>query len=814
MSRKFLRLRSILIFVLLSGVILALFIFSSIFGGFNQHLISLPIIQSISNIKQERTGWVSLPAATTEQMIKAFVFSTVQQFPDSDLIYVQRGYDKTDEAHLIDQNGNVVKAVDYSVPQIKHLSGDNLYPARRNYLWGYIDGKGNWSIAPKFKTASEFRNGIGKITGENGETGYINTNGELLSGFSPDVILAVSQNWYISKGGWFVRGTDGEWKKTQNNYNSVEWFNARALIALRDGSMMLVSQNGEVVGGVKYEQIKAARIDRAMAMQGGKWGVINEKSEWVIQPKYDEISIIGTGSYYTVVQGQSAISNENNEVTNMPALKRVGVEVEGLIPACIQFKCGYMNKSGKWEIKPQFEDVFPFSGGYARVTKYGLTAFIDRNGAYLTPEPPKQVYAPWYWRPEIVYSSSISGQTELFSSIDREGHLQYSPSQNPLAETLADVPVPVKGVNGKYGYMNLKEEWVVPPVYQVAGKFINGFAQVTGSVIQSAGQYYIDINGTESLEIKKPGIPDRKFLSADGQRDPVNITQKIIPLSVNGGKWGYANENDKYLIQPKYDEADDFHDGLAAVRVDNRWGYINTKGEYAITPNYSKAEAFSEGYARVIREGVDKDWIYIDKQGRFSLPGSFTDQIEPNIHPLSVNGGLWGYADEHDKFVIPPKYEFAEDFDGGYATVKINDKTGLINALSALVVKPDYQEIDHPSEGLCAVKKNDYWSYIDEAGKFEITGEFASASAFNNGSASVSLSRGAVFNYFRHGISNAPRLSPDWPVMLSEATDFKQSISAIRLVGAGLLNGSFDLAYFALVNQYGEIWIPNFGNIK
>jgi hypothetical protein len=45
-----------------------------------------------------------------------------------------------------------------------------------------------------------------------------------------------------------------------------------------------------------------------------------------------------------------------------------------------------------------------------------------------------------------------------------------------------------------------------------------------------------------------------------------------------------------------------------------RWGYIDRKGEWVINPRFDRASGFSQGLASV---GMGKRWGYIDKTGRY-----------------------------------------------------------------------------------------------------------------------------------------------------------------------------------------------------
>lgn len=46
------------------------------------------------------------------------------------------------------------------------------------------------------------------------------------------------------------------------------------------------------------------------------------------------------------------------------------------------------------------------------------------------------------------------------------------------------------------------------------------------------------------------------------------------------GRWGYINEQQNWVIAPKYEDAMPFQNGKAAVRQGGKWGFINRRGEW------------------------------------------------------------------------------------------------------------------------------------------------------------------------------------------------------------------------------------------
>jgi hypothetical protein len=76
-------------------------------------------------------------------------------------------------------------------------------------------------------------------------------------------------------------------------------------------------------------------------------------------------------------------------------------------------------------------------------------------------------------------------------------------------------------------------------------------------------------------------------------------------LSIPGVPLQYIPGMEFVVIQPQFDEAEAFSEGLARVKIADKWGYIDKTGKLVISPQFDEAEAFSEGVA-LIRQYAPK----------------------------------------------------------------------------------------------------------------------------------------------------------------------------------------------------------------
>lgn len=63
-------------------------------------------------------------------------------------------------------------------------------------------------------------------------------------------------------------------------------------------------------------------------------------------------------------------------------------------------------------------------------------------------------------------------------------------------------------------------------------------------------------------------------------KDVRSYSEGLAPVKANNDRWGYINENQEWIIPPRFDKAREFKDGKAAVRMRKRWGFINKNGNW------------------------------------------------------------------------------------------------------------------------------------------------------------------------------------------------------------------------------------------
>lgn len=63
-------------------------------------------------------------------------------------------------------------------------------------------------------------------------------------------------------------------------------------------------------------------------------------------------------------------------------------------------------------------------------------------------------------------------------------------------------------------------------------------------------------------------------------RNVRSFSEGLAPVQAPNGRWGFINERQEWVIQPRYEEAREFQGGKAPAKQNGKWGFINKRGEW------------------------------------------------------------------------------------------------------------------------------------------------------------------------------------------------------------------------------------------
>jgi hypothetical protein len=184
-------------------------------------------------------------------------------------------------------------------------------------------------------------------------------------------------------------------------------------------------------------------------------------------------------------------------------------------------------------------------------------------------------------------------------------------------------------------------------------------------------------------------------------------------LIVRNGKVGFIDRAGKIVIEPQFEMAEQFSDGLAqvtfstpsAIRPISTHSFIDSKGNIVIRGQFLQTFDFSEGLALV--QDVTGLYGFIDKEGRWAIKPQFDDArgggFREGFAGVAMNG-RWGFINKEGKAVIDFQFNHAGDFSEGLTWVGIRGKAGYVDTSGRMVIQPHFDQAFDFSEGLAAVR--------------------------------------------------------------------------------------------------------------
>lgn len=259
-----------------------------------------------------------------------------------------------------------------------------------------------------------------------------------------------------------------------------------------------IDKKGRFVIKPTFESVDDFHEGLAAAWQG-KWGFINKKGKFVIQPQYDKVGDFHNGRAYVVYETEENVEPYIIQVTSQVA---------------------YINKRGKIIIP--FYEGGPYFYNYSN----GLVATQDRDSIYCSYKDKngKIVLDRGYFKRTGWKNTTDAGchnfsegllrvykytddtyKTRISAYMNKKGEIVYSKSfivpdeEEPLCDfdSFSDGMAGFR-VNWKHGFINKIFEVVIPPIYDFAYDFKDGFALVE----KDEKMFYIDKHGNFVKEYK------------------------------------------------------------------------------------------------------------------------------------------------------------------------------------------------------------------------------------------------------------------------------------------------------------------------
>ena len=327
--------------------------------------------------------------------------------------------------------------------------------------------------------------------------------------------------------------------------------------------------------------------------------------------------------------------------------------------ACSKTKgCSVYNENLQLVLKGGYNSIELGCEGQFIVKKDGKYGVVSEKGAVILPLKYSNINSN-----KNGYTVKLNQKAGLFNSEGKEiipisYHWVYTDKIDD------NIPIVAELNDNNAGYINTKNEWVIPPTYQYAFAFRQGVARVKKGrnymyinlkgepviqdfdnyVIQNFDNYVIEpSDNTYIVGVRK----ECKYMVYDLNGNLLdtydgfinNWSGNAIFGVKKGGKWGYIDGYGKVIVPFEYEEVNNFSEGLASVRKDGKWGYINPKNEVVIPIEFTNKEvgSFKNGGAEYY---TDRGVGLINLKGEIIAEPKYDsiEYVNGNIAIVSFNG--------------------------------------------------------------------------------------------------------------------------------------------------------------------------------
>lgn len=302
-----------------------------------------------------------------------------------------------------------------------------LYLIKINNLYGFINNIGELIIEPCYRNANEFSDGVSKVTTITGESYIINTNNNIICKLESDTYL-----------------------NFKNGFSSFR----------RGNKFGFINKKGEVTIEPRFDLVVRGFNEEGFAVikENGKCGTINEQGEYIIKPQFLSIGEYSEGTmsaqncynYYGVL-------NKNGEIIIDFKFEIVSSFSEDLAYFKQNDKYGFINRNEEIVIGPKYHSVWGFHNGLSAFT-FGadeLFGFIDKSGKIKINNNYQSVGD---FRDELAVFTNY----DLSGYINKEGK-EIIKNVFSTAHDFKNGLGLVITVEGEWGYINNKGEWIYKP---------------------------------------------------------------------------------------------------------------------------------------------------------------------------------------------------------------------------------------------------------------------------------------------------------------------------------------------------------------
>lgn len=352
---------------------------------------------------------------------------------------------------------------------------------------------------------------------------------------------------------------------------------------------------------------------------------------------------------------------------------------EGLAAVCKDGKWGFIDKLGKEIISCKYDEVNHFQFGVCVVESNEKSGIIDKYGKSIIP-----IKYDWIdgfsFSNDSLSRASLNGRQGI---LNVEGKVVIPFEYEEIFDFKEGLVLARK--DDKYGCIDKSNNVIIPFEYQSAGagnEFSEGLI-----ALQKDGKFgYLDKKGNVVIGFDEkytgyPFLSGYSTISKGGFRDVVENGK--ISIIREPYMTALINRLGQQVTEFYEGDYKGFYKGYCVVEsgITRRQGLIDSHGNLILPVKYQLIAVIKDGLVHIIDEMGKAGFVNL-RTGQFTIPCEYDSQSGLAFYEglcCVKNSEKWGFINMDNQLVIQYIYDWASDFNEGFAIVKRYGKYGYVD---------------------------------------------------------------------------------------------------------------------------------------
>ncbi len=403
------------------------------------------------------------------------------------------------------------------------------------------------------------------------------------------------------------------------------------------------------------------------------------------------------------------------------------------IPVKLNNKFGFVDLRNEFKlvIQPLYDEVHPFKDGFAAIKLNEKWGYIDLQGKIVIETQYDYVF-DFFNGLSVVANGSDLYEDANYGIIDTSGTTVLDPDIENSFEYICSFysPMIAKGEvkNGSLVVIDRSGKIIIDNIMEYYGRggstdpaYYFGDNGLVTMIVSEDGSYSsskINLFGAFNNKgewVISPQPSDSDEIEYLADLESAESDQLIVYKSKENGLYGYTDKNREWVIQPKYNYANNFVKDKALVDMDGKTGIIDRSGNWILEPSLERVttDFFDNRNDGLFQAKLLDKWGIIDYNGNWLVEPKYTS-IEM---PHDINDPIIVETDDFKGIISSTGQEIYRFNDGERAIPFKNGISFIYKPIGDIDYNTGLQKfsVTPISEDGKALFENVFYEYIEQS---------------------------------------------------------------------------------------------------